>query len=94
MVFVQNHALKAFKTEQAVLVSIVGVHDSLHLGHRDILPEFRKGLVELRSRNVSRAVNVELLEETSKHRLVVDQFGVDGCGEELGIAHVVRFVHV
>jgi hypothetical protein len=62
MVVVEDHALKAFKTEEAVLVSIVSVHHSLHLSLRDVLPEFGKGLVELCSRDVSRAVDVELLE--------------------------------
>jgi len=94
MVLVQDHALEAFEAKEAVLVSIVGVHHSPHLGLRDVLAEFREGLVELCGGNVSGAVDVKLLEETSEHRLVVDQLGVDGGRDELGVSHSVRLVHV
>lgn len=94
MVVVQHHALKAFKTELAILVSIVRSHHSFHFALSDVLPEFRERLVELRSRDFSRAIGVELVEETAEHGLVVDQLGVDGRCEELSVANGVGLIHI
>ena len=69
-------------------------HDDVDFLYSDVLAKFGEGLNELFFINVTIVVKIELIEETLKNILFLENFWVDCCSQEFSVTDCFVMIRV